>query len=85
MSNLSGGATATFANVGAGLTVKYYDMNGDEVAVGAMSADVWYKMVVTKGGAAMGSEALDLGRLGGSSRTAGTLDFEIRNVVVTAP
>ena len=85
MSNLSGGAAATFANVGAGLTVKYYDMNGVEVAVGALSVDVWYKMVVTKGGAAMGSEALDLGRLGGSSRTAGTLDFEIRNVVVTAP
>jgi hypothetical protein len=84
LSNITGKATASIkADTNSGLTVKYYDANGSEVT--SLTADAWYRMVITKtDNSALGTDALALGSLGGSAILAGSLDVAIRNVVVTA-
>ena len=82
LSNLDS-ANAKIDSFGSGLTVKFYDATNAEVT--SLAVDTWYKMVVTKGGSALGTDALTLGNLGGTGRGTGKLDVAIRNVVVTAP
>ena len=84
LSNLDS-ANAKIDSFGSGLTVKFYDISSND-EVTSLTADTWYKMVVTKtDGSALGTDSLTLGNLGGTGRGTGKLDVAIRNAVVTVP
>ena len=82
---ISGRASATIAGADSSLTIKYLDIQNDNAEVTTLEADKWYKMVVTKGGEALGADPLNLGTLGGTGRGNASLNVDIRNVVVTTP
>ena len=84
LSNISGRATASMGTPATDLAAKFYNAEGVEVT--SLTADAWYKMVITKkDGSALGSESFLVGTVGGTATLAGSADLVIRNVVVTAP